>query len=153
MCVVVTPHCYALLLFFIVVCCYYSMGLHWCALLALPKYLSNLLLLLGSLLCATTIPFHCPYGSAFLVWYYPSPLLPCRWRKRNKKLQVQIFSRWVFRFFIFYSFHCVYLYMDLNFFCCIWKNGKKMTYFFHWKCLWMFFFHFHCINMFKLIKH
>jgi hypothetical protein len=143
------------LLCIIVVYCYCSMGFHWCALLALPKYLFNFLLLLGSsLLCVTTIPPHCPYGSALLVWYYPSPLFPCRWRKRNKKLQVQFFSRWVFILFIVYIYmyvFCEHVWIWI-FFCCIWKNNKNDL-FFHCKCLWMFCFHFHCINMLKLIKH
>jgi hypothetical protein len=152
LCIIVVFHCRAFLL------------LHGSSLVCItstPQIPSNLLLLLGSsLLCTTTIPPHCLYGSTLLIWYYPSPLLPCRWKKRNKKLQVQVFSRWVFKFFIFYSFHCVYLYvcvlwtyMDLDFFLLYLKKWEKNDISFRCKCLWMFCFHFHCINMLKIIKH
>jgi hypothetical protein len=52
--------CVLLLMFLVIMCYYCSMGPCWCALLPLPKYLFDLLLLLSSLLlCATTIPLRC----------------------------------------------------------------------------------------------
>jgi hypothetical protein len=119
--------CVLLLMFIVIMCYYWSMGPCWCALLPLPKYLYDLLLLLSFLLlCATIIPLCCSCGSTPSIWYYTPSLLLCKWRRRTKKLQTQIFSMWIFLplFFFKYYFVCIivcvlWICMYLDFFCCI----------------------------------
>jgi len=121
-------------MFLVIMCYYYSLSPCWCALLPLPKYLFDLLLLPSSLLlCATIVPF-----VVLVVWLLqfgtnptprPTPPHLClcaneREETRNFKLKFlqceHFFPLFVFLYYFVCIIVCVlWICIYLDFFCCI----------------------------------
>jgi len=88
---------------FIIMCCYGSL-----------RYLFDLLLLPSSLLLYVALVPACPCGLDPSIWYYPPPLLLCKWGKGNMKLKLQAqffkgeFKKISFVFLVCFSL-CLYV--------------------------------------------